>query len=127
MSSPKDYYFTKDHEWAREQDGVLLIGITDYAQNHLGDVVYLDLPEAGTAITAGSPFGTIESVKAAEDLNAPISGTVESINETLKDSPESVNTDPYGSWMIRLKGFDAAEVKNLMNADAYDAYIATLG
>ena len=120
---PADVKYTKDHEWIRVNGDSGAVGITDFAQKQLGDVVYVDLPEVGTAVTAGQTFGTIESVKAVSELYAPVSGEVTEVNGTLKDKPEQVNTAPHETWMIKLKLASAAEVGALMDADAYQAMI----
>ncbi|MDH5654469.1 MAG: glycine cleavage system protein GcvH [Spirochaetia bacterium] len=127
MASPEGYSYTKEHEWAKEENGVITVGITDYAQNHLGDIVYLDLVEPGTEIQKGKSFGTIESVKAAEDLYSPVSGVVDSINEGLKENPEKINSDPMGSWMLKIKDANKDEFKSMMNASSYDEYLGSLG
>ena len=124
---PEGQFYTKKHEWAREEGGLLVIGITDFAQNALGDVVYVDLKPADTKVQAGSQFGAIESVKAAEDLYAPVGGTIAEVNAALNGAPEQVNRDPYGSWMVKLKDFDRAEVQNLMTHGAYREYTDSLG
>ena len=120
---PTDAKYTKDHEWIRVAGGTGTVGITDFAQKQLGDVVYVDLPDVGTAVTAGQTFGTIESVKAVSELYAPVSGEVTEINGSLKDKPEQVNTAPHEAWMIKLKVTSAAEVDGLMDAAAYEAMI----
>jgi glycine cleavage system H protein len=122
MSSiPDTLKYTKDHEWVRlEEDGTCTIGITDYAQSSLGDITFVELPEADEAFESGDSFGVVESVKAASDLYMPIAGTVTAVNEALPDAPESVNTDPYGeAWMIRVKPEDPEELNQLMDAVAY--------
>ncbi len=104
MSVPEELSYTKTHEWVRLEDEVATVGITDHAQDELGDVVFIELPEKGATFDAGDSFGTIESVKAVSDLYAPVGGEVVEVNETLNDSPERVNEDPYGGgWMIRLR------------------------
>lgn len=122
MSSiPQDLKYTKDHEWVRtEADGTLTVGITDYAQNSLGDITFVELPEPDDSFAAGDSFGVVESVKAASDLYMPVSGTVVAVNESLPDAPESVNSDPYGeAWMIRIKPDAAPGLDDLMDAAAY--------
>lgn len=122
MSSiPDNLKYTKDHEWVRiEDDGTVTVGITDYAQNSLGDVTFVELPETDDSFDAGESFGVVESVKAASDLYMPISGKVVAVNEALPDAPESVNSDPYGeAWMIRIEVADAAALDDLMDASAY--------
>ena len=119
---PSDLRYAASHEWARlEEDGSVTVGISDHAQEALGDVVYIELPEVGQQLTAGQQAGVVESVKAASDIYAPISGEVVAINESLTDSPESVNGEPYGSWFFRLQPSDASELDKLLDADAYKA------
>jgi glycine cleavage system H protein len=119
MSYPSDRKYTKEHEWITP-DGT--IGITHYAQETLGDIVFVDMPKVGTEITAGKTFGTVESVKAVSDLFAPASGTVTEINNDLATSPEKVNKDAHGSWMIKIKLKDAAEMNGLMSAADYETF-----
>lgn len=116
---PADLKYTKDHEWVRIAGAEARVGITDYAQKQLGDVVYLELPEVGRTIKKGEVFGTIESVKAVSELYAPVSGEVTEINSTLTQKPESVNKDPHGSWMIALKVTDPGEASDLYDAAKY--------
>ncbi len=124
----KDCFYTKAHEWAKPDasGSTLTIGISDYAQHSLGDIVFIDIREKGTSLSEGDSFGTIESVKAAEDLYAPVAGNIEEINESLKDSPESLNKEPYSSWIIRLSGYRREDLENLMDAAAYEEYLKTL-
>jgi glycine cleavage system H protein len=127
LMNPKDCKYTKDHEWARIESDGAVVGITDYAQHQLGDIVYVDLPKVGTTIEQFKPFGVIESVKAASDLYAPVSGQVIAANEALASSPELVNKDPYGAaWMIKVKPSNTSELDKLMTADEYEAYLKTL-
>ena len=123
---PEDCLYTKQHEWIREADGLLWIGITDFAQNSLGDVVYVDLKDADTELAAEDPFGAIESVKAAEDLYAPLSGSIAEINVTLNDNPAAVNSDPYGSWMVKLKDFNKDDLGSLLKPAAYKELVDSL-
>ncbi len=116
---PDTLKYSKDHEWIRVEDGVGRVGITDFAQRQLGDVVYVDLPEPGTAVTQGQPFGTIESVKAVSELFAPVSGEVVEVNEALKDAPERVNSDPHGTWMVAIRLSQPGEADALLDAAAY--------
>ncbi len=116
---PSDLKYTKDHEWVRSLDGKAQVGITDYAQKQLGDVVYLELPEAGRSFKKGDVFGTIESVKAVSELYSPVTGEVAEVNSRLTEKPEAVNTDPHGSWMIVLKVADAGEMSDLLDAAQY--------
>ena len=119
MAFPADYRYTREHEWIKVDGNQATIGITDYAQQQLGDVVYIELPEVGTKLKAGQSFGTIESVKAVSELYAPVSGEVLEVNAPLKDKPEVINTDPHGTWMIKLKIGDAADVGALLDASQY--------
>ncbi len=124
MTNPKELLYDKTHEWIRVEGDEAVIGITDFAQAALGDVTYVDLPEEGATLTAGEEFGSIESVKAASELFAPISGEVGAVNEALNHGPEGVNADPYGTaWMVRVKLSEKPE--NLMDAAAYEAFCAT--
>jgi glycine cleavage system H protein len=119
---PADLRYAASHEWARlETDGSVTVGISDHAQEALGDVVFIELPEVGRALNAGQEAGVVESVKAASDIYAPIGGEVIAINESLADSPENVNSDPYGSWFFKLKPNDASELDKLLDAAAYKA------
>lgn len=123
---PEGYFYTEKHEWAREENGTLLVGITHYAQEALGDIVYIECQPVETELGQGDSFGTIESVKAASDLYSPASGTILEVNETLNDDPAAVNRDPYGSWMIRVKDYEADDLKTLMDSAAYSEYLTTL-
>lgn len=116
-------YYAESHEYVRVEGEYGYVGITDYAQHELGNVVYVDMPDVDDDVTAGEDFGAVESVKAASDLISPVSGTVVEVNEALNDNPELVNSDPYENWIIKVQLSDAAEVENLMNADAYKAMI----
>lgn len=129
MDIPEGLRFTEDHEWARvEDDGTVTIGISWHAQDLLGDIVYVELPEEGEAIDAEDEFGVVESVKAASDLYAPISGDVVEVNDALQDSPELVNESPYGEgWMVRVQPADDDELKDLMDASEYEALLAKEG
>jgi glycine cleavage system H protein len=119
MTYPAAFKYTKDHEWIEVSGDRGKIGITDYAQQQLGDVVYIDLPDVGSTVSAGQSFGTIESVKAVSELYAPLSGEVLEINTALKERPESINTDPHASWMVVLKLSDPAEAGALLDAAQY--------
>jgi len=120
---PEDLHYSKDHEWVRVEGDVAVIGITDYAQNSLGDVVYVELPKAGDEFAANESFGSVESVKAVSEVFTPIAGVVAQINESLADEPETVNSDPYGKgWMIRLKMSNAGEVDSLLTAAEYEDF-----
>ncbi len=119
---PSDLRYAASHEWARlEADGSVTVGISDHAQEALGDVVFVELPEVGQQLTAGQEAGVVESVKAASDIYAPVSGEVLEVNSALADSPEQVNGDPYGSWFFRLQPSDKAELDKLLDADGYKA------
>jgi len=120
---PEDLHYSKDHEWVRVEGDQAIIGITDYAQNSLGDVVYVELPKAGDKFAASEPFGSVESVKAVSEVFTPIAGSITSINESLADEPEKVNSDPYGEgWMIRLKMDNRGEVDSLLSAAEYEDF-----
>jgi glycine cleavage system H protein len=123
MSYPSDLKYTKEHEWIRVDGTAGVIGITDFAQQQLGDVVYVELPEVGSTITAGQVFGTIESVKAVSELFAPVSGEVTETNGSLKDRPDHVNSKPHETWMLKVKMTDPGELASLMDAGAYEALI----
>ncbi len=116
--------YGKTHEWARVEGDEVVVGISDYAQDALSDVVYVELPEVGTTVKQGEPCAVVESVKAAEDVYSPVTGEVVAINEALADTPELVNEDPYGkAWFFRVKMADPSELDNLMDAEAYKAYL----
>ena len=119
---PADLKYTKDHEWVRVEGDTGTVGITNFAQLQLGDVVYVDLPEVGTELTAGQTFGTIESVKAVSELYAPVSGEVLAVNTALKDKPEDVNAKPHDTWMIKVRLANAAETHSLLDAAAYQSH-----
>ena len=123
MSYPTDLKYTKEHEWIRVDGGTGAIGITDFAQQQLGDVVYVELPEVGAKLKQGQSFGTIESVKAVSELYAPVSGEVVEVNTALKDKPETVNADPHGSWMIAVKLTNPTETDGLMDASQYETLV----
>ncbi|MDE6339498.1 MAG: glycine cleavage system protein GcvH [Muribaculaceae bacterium] len=111
--------YADSHEWVKVEGDIATIGISDYAQHALGDIVYVDMPEVGDEVTAGEDFGAVESVKAASDLYSPVSGEVVEVNEELEDAPESINADAYGAWIIKVKLSDASELENLLSAEAY--------
>ena len=119
MAYPATFKYTKDHEWIELSGDRGRIGITDYAQEQLGDVVYIELPDVGAKLKAGQTFGTIESVKAVSELYAPVSGEVVEVNTSLKDKPEAVNSNPHGSWMIAVKLANTAETASLLDAAQY--------
>ena len=123
MAYPAGYKYTKEHEWIELAGERGKIGITDYAQQQLGDVVYIELPEVGAKLKQGQSFGTIESVKAVSELYAPVSGEVVEVNTALKDKPETVNADPHGSWMIAIKLTNPTEADGLMNASQYETLV----
>jgi len=121
---PQELLYTKEHEWIRVDEEVGTIGITDYAQKELGDVVFVELPKAGDHITANESFGTIESVKAVSELFAPVDGEVLGVNTRLQNSPELVNSDPHGeAWLIRVRLSDRSDTDKLMSAEDYEAYV----
>jgi len=120
---PDDLQYTKDHEWVRVEGDVAVVGITDYAQDSLGDVVYVELPKPGDDVTANDPFGSVESVKAVSEMFSPVSGTVAAVNEALADESDKVNKDPYGEgWMIRVKLSNRGEVDSLLTAAEYEDF-----
>ena len=125
MTTPTDLRYTASHEWVRvEADGTLTIGVTDHAQEALGDVVFLELPEAGRAVTAGEAVAVIESVKAASDIYAPVAGEIIANNQDAVDAPESVNADAYAAWLFKIKPANPADVSALLDAAGYEAAIA---
>jgi glycine cleavage system H protein len=120
---PDDLHYSKDHEWVRVEGNVAVVGITDYAQDSLGDVVYVELPKPGDEFSANEPFGSVESVKAVSEVFSPVSGSIAAVNESLNDEPEKVNQDPYGSgWMIRVEMSNAGEVDSLLTAAEYEDF-----
>jgi glycine cleavage system H protein len=124
---PADRKYTKDHEWAKLNEGLAVVGITDYAQEQLGDIVYVELPQPGDTVEKSQSFGIVESVKAASDLFAPLDGEVVAINEELADKPELVNQEPYeGGWMIKVQPEDDKQVDDLLTAEEYAAHLETL-
>ena len=124
MAYPADRKYSKDHEWIRLTGETGEIGITDYAQHELGDVVYVELPEIGRQVSAGESFGSIESVKAASELFAPMGGEVVAVNDALRNHPEVINSDPHGSWIIRIRVTSPSEATDLLDASQYDAHVA---
>jgi len=124
MAYPADRKYTKEHEWVMADGGSASIGITNYAQESLGDIVFVDLPKVGSEISAGKMFGTVESVKAVSDLYAPVSGTVTGINESLATAPEAVNKDAHASWMLKVTLKDAGEMNALLSAADYEKFVA---
>src|SRR3954466_2334388 len=123
MPYPAKFKYTKDHEWIDVSGDTAKVGVTDYAQKQLGDVVYMELPKIGTQLTQGQSFGTIESVKAVSDLYAPVSGEVVEVNEALKSKPEQVNADAHGSWLIVMKLSKAGEADGLLDASQYNQLV----
>jgi glycine cleavage system H protein len=125
MAYPKQFRYTKEHEWVDAKGDLATIGITDYAQHELGDVVFVELPKPGAKIEAGKSFGTVESVKAVSEIYAPAAGEVVEANAALHDTPEKINTDPHGAaWLIKVRLANPADVAKLMDAAAYEAYVA---
>ena len=122
MSYPANYRYTREHEWIDSSTGA--IGITDYAQNSLGDIVYVDAPKVGDQVTAGATFGSVESVKAVSDLFSPVTGKVTAVNEELKIAPDKINQDAHGTWIIKVELANPAELDALLDAAAYQAFIA---
>jgi glycine cleavage system H protein len=125
MEFPEELKYTEEHEWVMVEGDLVVVGITDFAQDSLGDVVFVELPEVGSEVTVGKAFGVVESVKAVSDIYAPVSGIVEEINEELPDAPEVINTSPYGDgWMIKIRLSDPSELDELLDAAAYQDHIA---
>ena len=122
MAYPAGYRYTKEHEWIQVDGKVGTIGITDYAQNSLGDIVFVDLPKVGDAVEAGKSFGSVESVKAVSDLFAPVSGTVTAVNDELKDAPEKINADANTTWMLKVELSDAAQADGLLTSADYEKF-----
>jgi glycine cleavage system H protein len=126
MAYPANYRYTKEHEWLDLNGDMALIGITDYAQHELGDVVFVELPKVGSKIEAGKTFGTVESVKAVSDIYAPASGEVVEANDVLHNTPEKINTDPHGAgWLIKVRLASPSDLGGLMDSAAYEVYIAS--
>lgn len=125
MLFPAEMKYSKDHEWMKEEDGVVVIGISDFAQDALGDVVFVNLPGGGDEVTAGEAFGDVESVKAVSDLVSPVSGTVCAVNEDLLDEPEQLNKAPYDAWLIKVE--NVSDTEELLDAVAYEAFCAQEG
>jgi glycine cleavage system H protein len=124
MELPGDLKYTKEHEWARIEDGTAVIGITDHAQEELGDIVFVELPEAGSEVEQNQTFGTVESVKAVSDLYSPLSGEVVEVNGALQDEPELINSGPYEEgWLVTVKLSDEAEIDDLLSAEQYKAFV----
>ena len=124
MAYPEKFKYTKEHEWVELSGDTGTVGITDYAQNSLGDIVYVDSPKVGDEVKGNTTFGSVESVKAVSDLYSPVSGTVTEVNETLKTEPDRINAAPHETWIIKVKLSDPAEFDKLLDAAAYEAFIA---
>ena len=125
MPYPTDRKYTREHEWIQVNGNSAAVGITDYAQHELGDVVFVELPKSGTKVATGKSFGTVESVKAVSEIYAPVSGEVTEVNPELHNTPEKINSDPHGgAWLIKVRLSNPAELKTLMDAPAYEAFIA---
>lgn len=120
---PNDLVYTKEHEWAKIEGDVATIGITDFAQNALGDIVFVELPQVGSQLTIGSTFGVVESIKSVSDLYAPLDGEVLEVNSALEGTPEEINQSPYNSWIAKLKITNSAQVTELLSADQYQAVV----
>ncbi len=118
-NTPAELRYTKSHEWVKEEDGLLVVGLTDYAQSELGDIVFINLPEVGDPVEVEAAFSDVESVKAVSDVFSPASGTVAEVNEELLDAPQLINEDPYDAWLVKIS--DVTETEELLDADAYDA------
>ena len=124
MAYPPNYKYTKEHEWISVEGKIGTVGITDYAQNSLGDIVFVELPKVGDELEAGKIFGSVESVKAVSDLYSPVSGTVTKVNDELKDAPERVNADANTTWMLQLELKDASELDKLLSAADYEKFVS---
>ena len=124
MAYPANYRYTKEHEWIQVDGKIGTVGITDYAQDSLGDIVFVDLPKVGDAVEAGKSFGSVESVKAVSDLFAPVSGAVTAVNEDLKDAPEKINSDANTTWLLKVELSDAKQVDTLLSAGDYEKFIS---
>jgi glycine cleavage system H protein len=124
MSYPTNLRYTREHEWIAVEGSIGSIGITDYAQNSLGDIVYVDAPKVGDQVSANATFGSVESVKAVSDLFSPVSGKVTAVNEELKTAPDKINQDPHGTWIIKVELSNPGEIAALLDAPAYEAFIA---
>jgi len=127
MAFPVDYRYTREHEWIKVNGNQATIGITDFAQSSLGDIVFVELPKVGDELAVGKTFGTVESVKAVSELYAPASGKVVAVNEELATAPEKINSDAHGSWMLRVQLKDPGEVNKLMSSDDYEKYVKEEG
>src|SRR5579884_1640742 len=127
MPYPADFKYTKEHEWLRANGNTATIGITSYAQDSLGDIVFVDLPKVGAELTVGKPFGSVESVKAVSDLYAPASGTVTEVNAELANAPEKINKDAHGSWMVKITLKNPSDLNSLLSAADYEKFVAEEG
>ena len=127
MSYPADFKYTKEHEWIKADGSTAMIGITNYAQESLGDIVFVDLPKVGTEVSAGKTFGSVESVKAVSDLYAPASGTVTEVNQELATAPEKINKDAHSAWMIKIQLKKPDELKSLLGASDYEKFVSEEG
>ena len=125
MNTPNELKYSKSHEWLKTEDGVAVIGISDFAQDALGDVVFINLPAVGDAVTAGESFGDVESVKAVSDLISPVTGVIVAVNDALEDAPEALNEDPYANWIIKVA--EITDKEELLDAAAYEAFCAEEG
>jgi glycine cleavage system H protein len=124
MAYPANLKYTREHEWISVEGSIGIIGITDYAQNSLGDIVYVDVPKVGDTVKAHSTFGSVESVKAVSDLYSPVSGTVTATNDELKNSPDKINENAHGTWIIKVQLSDPSELEKLLDAAAYEAFVS---
>jgi glycine cleavage system H protein len=124
MPYPSNYRYTREHEWIELDGAIGTVGITDYAQSSLGDIVYVDVPKVGDKVAANATFGSVESVKAVSDLYSPVTGTVTAINEELKNAPDKINENPHGTWIIKVELANVAEFNALLDATAYEAFIS---
>jgi glycine cleavage system H protein len=124
MPYPSNYRYTREHEWIELDGAIGTVGITDYAQSSLGDIVYVDVPKVGDKVAANATFGSVESVKAVSDLYSPVTGTVTAINEELKNAPDKINENPHGTWIIKVELANVAEFNALLDAAAYEAFIS---
>lgn len=127
MAFPADYRYSREHEWIKVDGNQATIGITDYAQNSLGDIVFVELPKVGDELSAGKTFGSVESVKAVSDLYAPASGKVVAVNQELATAPEKINSDAHGAWMIKIQLKDSSELSKLLSSDDYDKFVKEEG
>lgn len=123
MAYPTNYRYTREHEWIAVDGNIGTVGITDYAQNSLGDIVYVDMPKVGDAVTANATFGSVESVKAVSDLYSPVSGTVTEANDVLKTEPDKINAAPHETWIIKVELSDPGQVSSLLDAAAYEKFV----